>query len=140
MFLAGSMACWHLVNYLERHVLDIPPFYKSWEPVSEHNHWNNQGKKKKEKKRADLYFIRINDGWIIWRRRKILQILKQGTRFNYGWSYVISWVGIAFILLASTFMLLSYKKIKVIIIFFWKFNSSPLLIHSLIPFRRICYL
>ncbi|VDK64471.1 unnamed protein product [Onchocerca ochengi] len=71
MFLAGSMACWHLVNYLERHVLDIPPFYKSWEPI-----------------------------------------LKQGTRFSYGWSYVVSWVGIAFILLASTFMLLSYKKIK----------------------------
>ncbi|VIO86387.1 Uncharacterized protein BM_BM4292 [Brugia malayi] len=71
MFLAGSMACWHLVNYLERHVLDMPPFYKSWEPI-----------------------------------------LKQGTRFSYGWSYVVSWVGIAFILLASTFMLLSYKKIK----------------------------
>lgn len=33
MFLAGSMACWHLVNYLERHVLDVPSFYKSWEPV-----------------------------------------------------------------------------------------------------------
>uniref|UniRef100_A0A915C9F0 Uncharacterized protein n=1 Tax=Parascaris univalens TaxID=6257 RepID=A0A915C9F0_PARUN len=71
MFLAGSMACWHFVNYLERHVLEVSPFYKSWE-----------------------------------------SILKQTTRFSYGWSYVISWVGIGFILLACTFMLLSYKKIK----------------------------
>ncbi|VDK43114.1 unnamed protein product [Anisakis simplex] len=71
MFLAGSMACWHLVSYLERHVLEVSPFYKSWEPI-----------------------------------------LKQTTRFNYGWSYVISWVGIGFVLLACSFMLLSYKKIK----------------------------
>ncbi|VDD87024.1 unnamed protein product [Enterobius vermicularis] len=71
MFLAGSMACWHLVNYLERHVLDVPSFYKSWEPI-----------------------------------------LKQATKFSYGWSYIVSWAGIGFILLASTFMLLSYKKIK----------------------------
>ncbi|MFH4976273.1 hypothetical protein AB6A40_002982 [Gnathostoma spinigerum] len=71
MFLAGAMACWHYVNYLERYILDVPPFQKSWD-----------------------------------------KILKNDTRFSYGWSYIVSWVGIGFIFLASIFMLLSYKKIK----------------------------
>lgn len=71
LFLAASMALWHYVNYLERRVLDVPPFYRSWE-----------------------------------------QVLKQTTRFNYGWSYIVAWVGIGFILFAGIFMLFSYKAIK----------------------------
>ncbi|KIH66595.1 hypothetical protein ANCDUO_03077 [Ancylostoma duodenale] len=33
LLFAVSMACWHYVNYLERAVLEMAPFYKSWEPV-----------------------------------------------------------------------------------------------------------
>ncbi|PAV64116.1 hypothetical protein WR25_01492 [Diploscapter pachys] len=39
-------------------------------------------------------------------------ILKLVTRFNFGWSYVVSWIGITFLLLATIFMLISYKAIK----------------------------
>ncbi len=33
LFLAASMAVWHGVDYLEREVLTVPPFYRSWQPV-----------------------------------------------------------------------------------------------------------
>lgn len=34
LFLVVSMALWHYVNYIERQVLDVKPFYRSWEPVN----------------------------------------------------------------------------------------------------------
>jgi len=71
LFLAASMALWHGVDYLEREVLDVPPFYRSWEPL-----------------------------------------LKQTTTFNYGWSYIVSWVGIGFVLISSLLMLAAYRAIK----------------------------
>uniref|UniRef100_A0A1I7WX10 AA_permease domain-containing protein n=1 Tax=Heterorhabditis bacteriophora TaxID=37862 RepID=A0A1I7WX10_HETBA len=71
LFLAAGMASWHYVNYLERYVLDVAPFYKAWEPI-----------------------------------------LKTTTRFNFGWSYIVSWIGIAFLLFAAVFMLFSSKAIK----------------------------
>jgi hypothetical protein len=33
LFLAASMAVWHGVDYLEREVLNVAPFYRSWQPV-----------------------------------------------------------------------------------------------------------
>uniref|UniRef100_A0A0K0DQ08 PRA1 family protein n=1 Tax=Angiostrongylus cantonensis TaxID=6313 RepID=A0A0K0DQ08_ANGCA len=72
LLFAVSMACWHYVNYLERAVLEMPPFYKSWEPI-----------------------------------------LKSTTRFNFGWSLVVAWVGILFILFASVFFICSASRLKV---------------------------
>ncbi|VDM76552.1 unnamed protein product [Strongylus vulgaris] len=71
LLFAVSMACWHYVNYLERAVLEMPPFYKSWEPI-----------------------------------------LKSTTRFNFGWSLVVAWVGILFILFASVFFICSASRLK----------------------------
>ncbi|RCN32879.1 hypothetical protein ANCCAN_21304 [Ancylostoma caninum] len=73
LLFAVSMACWHYVNYLERAVLEMAPFYKSWEPI-----------------------------------------LKSTTRFNFGWSLVVAWVGILFILFASVFFICSASRLKVI--------------------------
>lgn len=33
LFLAAAMAVWHGVDYLEREVLTVDPFYRSWQPV-----------------------------------------------------------------------------------------------------------
>ncbi|KAK6766380.1 hypothetical protein RB195_025968 [Necator americanus] len=71
LLFAVSMACWHYVNYLERAVLEMAPFYKSWEPI-----------------------------------------LKSTTRFNFGWSLVVAWVGILFILFASVFFICSASRLK----------------------------
>ncbi|VDO35820.1 unnamed protein product [Haemonchus placei] len=75
LLFAVSMACWHYVNYLERAVLEMSPFYKSWEPI-----------------------------------------LKSTTRFNFGWSLVVAWVGILFILFASVFFICSASRLKVSIV------------------------
>ncbi|VDL71024.1 unnamed protein product [Nippostrongylus brasiliensis] len=72
LLFAVSMACWHYVNYLERAVLEMAPFYKSWEPI-----------------------------------------LKSTTRFNFGWSLVVAWVGILFILFAAVFFICSASRLKV---------------------------
>ncbi|KAI1732117.1 PMP-22/EMP/MP20/Claudin tight junction domain-containing protein [Ditylenchus destructor] len=71
LFLVVSMALWHYVDYIERRLLEVPPFYRSWE-----------------------------------------QILRQTTRINFGWSYIVAWVGIGFIFFAAIFLLFSYKAIK----------------------------
>jgi len=71
LFLLISISLWHYVNYLERRVLEVPPFYRSWE-----------------------------------------QVLKQTTRINFGWSYIVAWVGIGFLLFAAIFLLLSWRAIK----------------------------
>lgn len=42
-----------------------------------------------------------------------MQILKQTTTLNYGWSYIVSWVGIGFVLIASLLMLGAYRAMKV---------------------------
>lgn len=71
LFLAAAMAVWHGVDYLEREVLTVDPFYRSWQPI-----------------------------------------LKQTTTLNYGWSYIVSWVGIGFVLIASLLMLGAYRAMK----------------------------
>ncbi|KIH66594.1 hypothetical protein ANCDUO_03076 [Ancylostoma duodenale] len=40
------------------------------------------------------------------------QILKSTTRFNFGWSLVVAWVGILFILFASVFFICSASRLK----------------------------
>uniref|UniRef100_A0A0K0E0V9 MARVEL domain-containing protein n=1 Tax=Strongyloides stercoralis TaxID=6248 RepID=A0A0K0E0V9_STRER len=39
-------------------------------------------------------------------------ILKQATKFSIGWSYLVSWIGIGFVLFAGIFMLCSHKAMK----------------------------
>ncbi|CAB3399761.1 unnamed protein product [Caenorhabditis bovis] len=39
-------------------------------------------------------------------------VLKLTSRYNYGWSYIVSWVGIAFLMLGSVFMFWSYVAVK----------------------------
>jgi len=71
LFLLISISLWHYVNYMERRMLDVQPFFRSWE-----------------------------------------QILRQTTRISFGWSYVVAWVGIGFLLFAAIFLLLSWRAIK----------------------------
>jgi len=71
LFLAAAMAVWHGVDYLQREVIDVRPFYKTWHPV-----------------------------------------LKANTDLTYGWSYIISWIGIGFVLISSILMLAAYRAMK----------------------------
>lgn len=42
------------------------------------------------------------------------QILKDATSASeYGWSYIVAWVGIGFILISSVMMLIAYRTMKV---------------------------
>ncbi|CAI5456211.1 unnamed protein product [Caenorhabditis angaria] len=66
-----AMMGWHYVAYSERYLLDMEPYYKSWESV-----------------------------------------LKITSRHNYGWSYIVSWIGIAFLMLGSIFMFWAYVAVK----------------------------
>lgn len=36
MLTAAAVACWHVTQHYEQEVLEMAPFYRSWEPVS---HW-----------------------------------------------------------------------------------------------------
>jgi len=71
LFLLISISLWHYVNYMERRMLDMPPFFRSWD-----------------------------------------SFLKQHTRISFGWSYIVAWVGIGFLLFAAIFLLLSWRAIK----------------------------
>jgi len=71
LFLLIAVSLWHYVNYMERRVLEMHPYYRSWEPT-----------------------------------------VKQTTRINFGWSYVVAWVGVGFLLFAAIFLLLSWRAIK----------------------------
>jgi hypothetical protein len=66
------MGLWHFIQYEERRVLTVHPFYNSWEPV-----------------------------------------LKQNTSFSYGYSYILSWVGIGFTVLAAFCLIIAHASIKV---------------------------
>ncbi|CDW58547.1 Claudin 2 domain containing protein [Trichuris trichiura] len=39
-------------------------------------------------------------------------ILRQSTDISYGWSYMIAWIGIGFILISSILMLVAHRKMK----------------------------
>jgi len=71
LFLAAAMAVWHGVDYLEREVITVLPYIKTWHPL-----------------------------------------LKLNTEMSYGWSYIISWIGIGFALISSILMLAAYQSIK----------------------------
>lgn len=71
LFLAAAMAVWHVVDYLQREVIDQPGFYKMWDPL-----------------------------------------LRANTEISYGWSYIIAWIGICCIFIASILMLFAYRAMK----------------------------
>jgi len=71
LLIAVSMGLWHFVQYSERRLLSVHPFYNSWEDV-----------------------------------------LRRNTSFNYGYSYVLAWIGICFTVLASFCLIIAHASIK----------------------------
>ncbi|PIO68017.1 hypothetical protein TELCIR_10215, partial [Teladorsagia circumcincta] len=163
LLFAVSMACWHYVNYLERAVLEMSPFYKSWEPGPRrepslritweiraylretsivlaffqlHHHldkglfliraemggeiegleaingWIEEELKKGGGRREERRWSHLRDGYATTTMKEREPILKSTTRFNFGWSLVVAWVGILFILFASVFFICSASRLK----------------------------
>ncbi|VDO96170.1 unnamed protein product [Soboliphyme baturini] len=71
LFLAGSIAVWHGVDYLQKEVIGIDASFES-----------------------------------------IRKLINDNTMIGYGWSYMISWIGIGFILISSILMLAAYRAIR----------------------------
>ncbi|KAL1283721.1 hypothetical protein T4B_2254 [Trichinella pseudospiralis] len=71
LFIIASIAIWHGIDYIQRELIDVMPFYKRWPTI-----------------------------------------LNQYTDISYGWSYMVAWIGVGFILISSISMLVAQKKMK----------------------------
>jgi hypothetical protein len=82
------MLLWHYVNYMDRKVLDVYPFYLDWPKVN----------------KIPLIFNHFP--------QQIFQLLKQVTRISFGWSYIVCWVGIGFLAFTAFLLWLSRRSIR----------------------------